>query len=161
MIWESLRPFFQWCYDTGLARMIRDARWPVAIFETIHLLGLTVLLVTILAVSLRLAGLAMQQQTVTKVARDVAPFTAVALAVMVTTGVLMCLPQALKYWANPAFRFKITLLCLAIIFHFTLFRKMSRSDEGRFNRGWGKLTALLAIALWLGVAAAGRAISFF
>ena len=68
---------------------------------------------------------------------------------------------AMRYYASEPFRVKMTFLLLAIIVHFTLFRKVTRSEEGRFGPSLGKLTAVLVLTLWIGVAAAGRAIAFF
>lgn len=52
-------------------------------------------------------------------------------------------------------------LLLALTFQFTVLRKVSRAEEGRFTPLVGKVTAIVAVALWFSVGAAGRAIAFY
>ena len=60
---------------------------------------------------------------------------------------------------NLAFRFKMACLLLAIVFTFTLYRKITMSEESRAPVKL-KLAALLSLVLWSGVALAGRAIGY-
>src|SRR5690242_9781435 len=53
---SKLLPFFRWCDSTAVAETIRNSRVLFPLVESIHLLGLTVLLGTIIVLNLRLAG---------------------------------------------------------------------------------------------------------
>ena len=161
MFWQSLRPFFEWSYGSAVAVWIRDSTWVFAWLEVFHLLGLTVLLGTVLVLSLRLSGLAMQHQPVAQLAREMSPWSSAGLALMIATGSLMFSSEAMKCFDSEPFRFKMVFLFLAIIFHFTLYRKVSRTNEDRFRPVLGKLAAGIALVLWFGVGAAGRAIAFY
>ena len=161
MFWESLRPFFEWSNGSALGVWIRDSTWAFAWLEVFHLLGLTVLLGTVLVLSLRLAGLAMQHQPVAQLAREMSPLTSVSMALMIVTGYLMFSAEAMKCFDSVPFRFKMIFLLLAIIFHFTLYRKISRTNEERFRPVLGKLAAAISLVLWFGVGAAGRSIAFY
>ena len=46
--------FFAWCHDSAISEWINDSTWAFAIIETFHILALTVLLGTIVALDLRL-----------------------------------------------------------------------------------------------------------
>ena len=64
------------------------------------------------------------------------------------------------YLESDPFRIKMSFLLPAVLFHFTLYRKMRRT-EGHSNPLWGKLAAVVASGLWLGVGIAGRWIGFY
>ena len=145
----------------AVAIWIRESRWSLASLEVFHLFGLTVLLGTIVMLCLRLLDLSLRNQPVAKVACTLAPWTAVSLAVMLISGGLMLSSNAMRYYDSGPFRIKMTFLFLALVVHFTLYRKVTRAEEGRFSPLFGKLTAVLALTGWIGVAAAGRAIAFF
>jgi hypothetical protein len=51
-------------------------------------------------------------------------------------------------------------LALAMIFTFTVRRKVSLADEGRMRPVYYKLVALVSLALWFTVGASGRWIGF-
>src|SRR5579871_4783521 len=79
--------FFQWCQHTWIGRFEAESLWAFAIIETIHILGLTVLLGTLLVVDLRLLGLGMRRQSVPELSKELAPLTLGALVLMIFTGV--------------------------------------------------------------------------
>ena len=89
----------------------------------------------------------MQRQTASQIAGELAPWTLGALATAIVTGVLLFSYDPLKFYANKAFPYKVALLGAAVVFHYTAHRKPNQ---------W---TAGISLALWLGVALAGLAIS--
>ena len=80
--------------------------------------------------------------------------------VMLTTGILLFLAEAIKCYYSLAFAVKMTSLLLAIIFTFTVRRKVALADEGRVGPLWGRLVAVVSVALWSGVGIGGRWIGF-
>ena len=68
---------------------------------------------------------------------------------MVVTGPLLFISDAGRYASNPAFRFKMALLLIALASHFTIHRTHTR------------LGAILSMMLWTGVVIGGRAIADF
>jgi hypothetical protein len=160
--WEYFRPFFVWCNESVVGTAIRESRWAFAVTETIHLWGLAVLLGAAMVLYLRMAGLAMQHQPVSQVARQFGRWTVGALAVMITSGGLLFMSEAVKCFESSPFRIKMTILFPTIILHFTIYHKMKRGDESPlFSSVLGKFTAAVAATLWLGVGIAGRLISFY
>jgi putative flippase GtrA len=51
-------------------------------------------------------------------------------------------------------------LSLAMIFSFTVRRKVTFADEAHVRPIWHKVVALVSLALWFGVGAGGRWIGF-
>src|SRR5580658_1600089 len=97
----ALRPVFQWCDASWLAVAIRDSTWMFAVVEILHLLGLTVLLGSLVVLDLGLVGLGMRRQPVARLAGELAPWIRGGLALMVATGLLLFISEALKCYGSP------------------------------------------------------------
>jgi hypothetical protein len=61
---------------------------------------------------------------------------------------------------NPAFRIKMVALLLAVLFSFTLHRKVTRLDASHLAAAWPKWAAVISLVLWSAVGLAGRAIGY-
>jgi uncharacterized protein DUF6644 len=154
-----LQPFFQWCDATWLGQAIRGVTWAFPLIETIHILALAVLLGSILLMNLRLLDLWIHGWTAAQMGRVLSPYIWISLVVIVITGVLLFLSEALKAFDNAAFLPKIALLIAAALFHYTIYRKAA-ATEAEHPSAWCKIAAVLSLALWFGVGVAGRAIGF-
>jgi len=155
-----LLPFFKWCESSAVGDAIRTSNWLFPAIEAVHLLGLAVIGGAVLIVDLRLSGLILRRQPVAQLARDAQRWLIASLVVMVVTGVLMFLSEAIKCYYHPAFWVKMSSLFLAIVFTFTVRRKVTLADETQMRPVWGKLVALVSITLWSGVGIGGRWIGF-
>lgn len=151
--------FFIWCENTRLALWIKGTTWVFAIIETIHIIGLALLLGTMLIVDLRILGLGMRKQSTAELASELAPWTWAGLGVMILTGIPMFLSEAVRLYASTPFLLKMVFLICAVIFHFTLHRKVTGSEAAE-NAWQGKVAACVSLTCWLGVALAGRVIAF-
>jgi len=159
--WEYFRPFFVWCNESTVGTAVRESTWAFAVTETVHLWALAILLGAAMVLYLRMAGLAMQHQPASQVARQFGRWTVGALAVMATSGGLLFMSEAIKCLESSPFRIKMVTLLPTIILHFTIYHKMKRGDESLlFGPVLGKLTAAVAATLWLSIGLAGRLISF-
>jgi uncharacterized membrane protein len=154
-----LLPFFRWCDATWLGETIRGSRIYFPIIETFHLLALTVLFGGVLVLNLRLCRVMMKHQPVQQVAEDLSPWTFWSLVVILVSGILLFLSEAMKCYASEPFQVKMVFLFLAIAFHFTVHRKITRAnrDPAFFS---GAMIGVVNAFLWLGVGLGGRAIGF-
>jgi hypothetical protein len=156
----SLLAFFQWCEQSGIGDTIRRSAWLFPVIEAIHLLGLGFIGGAVLVVDLRLLGLGLRRQSVSQLARDAQPWLIGSLFVMIITGTLLFLSEAIKCYYHPAFWMKMTSLFLAIVFTFTVQRKVTLADEARVSPLGSKVVALVSVLLWSGVGIGGRWIGF-
>ena len=154
----SLLPFFEWCEATALGNAIRSSLWLFPVIESVHLLGLSVLGGAVLLVDLRLLGLGLRDQPVAQLARDVEPWLAGSILMMLLSGISLFLSESVKCYYSQPFWVKMTALPLAIVFTFTLRRKVALAGEAR--PALEKLVGMVSLALWFTVAAAGRWIGF-
>ena len=158
----SLLPFITWCNQTAVGTWIRTGSgWAFPIIETFHILALALLFGTTLIIDLRLLGAGMKRQRTSQIAAELWPLMMGSLALILVTGVLLFLSEAIKVYGNAGFRFKIVCLVFALIFHFTVFRRVALSHEETHSPSPGdRAVALVSMALWLGVGVGGRAIGF-
>jgi hypothetical protein len=156
----SLLPFFQWCENSGVGETIRSSSWLFPVIESVHLLGLAVIGGAVLVVDLRLLGFGLRRQPVAQLAMDAQRWLIASLIVMLVTGSMLFTSEAIKCYYHIAFWVKMTSLLLAIIFTFTVRRKVTMADETRIRPLWSKLVALISVALWSGVGVGGRWIGF-
>jgi Family of unknown function (DUF6644) len=153
-----LAPIFHWADHSWLSLEIRASTWQFAIIEMIHLLGLTVLLGSLMVLDLRLFGFGMRKQPVSQLAKDLTAWTWIGLVTILGSGVLLFFGEPMKLFGSPSFHVKMLLLFLAIVFQFTLFRKVTTNDSA--SPGLDKVAGVLSLFLWFGVGLAGRAIGF-
>ncbi len=137
---------------------IRSSLWAFAVIESVHLLGLSAIGGAVLLVDLRLLGLGLKRQTVAQVARDAQPWLVGSLVVMLTTGVALFLSESIKCYYSTPFWVKMTSLALAIVFTFTVRKRVAMAVEPRPI--WQKAVALASLLLWFMVGASGRWIGF-
>lgn len=130
------------------------------VLELFHLFALTILLGSTVVLSLRLLGVIMRKQPIPELAHDLSPWTTGAIAVVLTSGLLMFSSGALRYYDNDSFRVKMVLLITALTFHFGYFRRVVRRDESAQSRRAIKIAGIGALILWFGVGLAGRSIGF-
>jgi hypothetical protein len=156
----SLLHIFMWIEGSALGDTIRTSSWLFPAIEAIHLLGLAVVGGAVLVVDLRLFGFGLRRQPVAQLAQDAQRWLIISLMVMVATGSLLFTSEAIKCYYHPAFWMKMTSLSLAILFTFTVHRKVAMADETRVRPIWCKLVALVSVILWSGVGIGGRWIGF-
>lgn len=156
----SLAPAFAWLQHTYLAETIRHSATLIAMLEIVHLIGLALLLGAIVMVDLTLLGYGIGRYPVSRIARQLNRWTIAGLAVMLASGPLLLSSEAERCYKTPAFWIKMALLAMALIFHFTVHRRVALAEppvEGPAR----KLTGLLSLVLWLGVALAAKGIAIF
>ena len=151
-------PLFRWWGETAIGATVRSSSALIALTQTIHLLGLVLLMGTILMVDLGLLGFG-RRWPVARIARELTPFTLGGLAILLVSGPLILSSEARKCYESSFFWMKMSILLAAIVFHFTVHRSVVRADPPvpLFRR----LVACLSLALWLSVALAGKMVGIY
>jgi uncharacterized membrane protein len=149
--------FFEWLSTSSVANAMNGPEWAFPVVESLHFMGFALSIGTIAIVDLRLLGLGMRRQTARELAADLDPWTWAGIALMLITGPLMFSADAVTYHANPSFQFKMTCLMVALLFHFTVHRRVTKSEVSPIA---AKLAGGLSLLLWTAVVAGGRMIAF-
>ena len=156
----ALMSWLEWCSNTRTIVLIRDSAFGMPAVQSVHLVGLTVLLGAVLVLNLRLAGLGMMDWSLAAVERQLRPWAWGAVMFVLASGIVMFLGNPPKYLANPAFQVKMAALALAALCQFGLFRSFFRSEPAVRRRSANLVVAGLSLTFWFAVGWAGRMIAF-
>ena len=155
-----LLSFVKWCEATAVHDVIANSLWAFAVIESMHLLALSAIGGAVLVVDMRLLGLGLKNQPVADVARSAYPWLVGSLIVMIATGIPLFLSEPIKCYYSTPFWIKMTSLVLAMLFTFTVKRRITQAGDTRVRPVWLKLVGLVSLTLWFGVGAGGRWIGF-
>ena len=159
MILRSLLPFFEWLQHTHLGETIRNSATLIALLESVHLTGMTLLVGAILIVDLSLLDLGIGGQPVARMAREMNKWTIAGLATMLASGPLILSSEAVRCFQSPMFWVKMTLLAIAVAFHFTIHRRVVLREP--FPGSNARIVGIVSLALWTAVAIAAKGIPLF
>ncbi len=154
----SLQHLWEWSYRSPAIDVLRNARYAIPLIQSVHLFGLTLVLGTTVVFNLRLLGLAMRKLALPAIAGQLWRLGMGGLALSVSTGILVFIPDPARYAANTAFKTKLVILAVALLFHFLVFRKAIRAETPPPRRA--AMIAAVSLTLWFSVGWAGRAIAF-
>jgi hypothetical protein len=152
--------FFTWCENTSLGEAIRDSRWLFPAIESVHLLGLALIGGAVLLVNLRLLGFGLRRQPAAQLWRDTWPWLVGSLTAMLISGAMLFFSEATKLYYHGAFWVKMISLLLAMLFTFTVMRKVALADPERIRPLWSRVAAVVSLVLWSTVGVCGRWIGF-
>lgn len=154
-------PYFEAMNDLALSVAIRESLWAVAVINTLHLLFLVMFAGAVLIVDLRLVGRGPQEQPLADVARDAQPWLIAGLGGLTLTGIPQLLSNALREYHSYLFWSKMAVLVVALVFTFTLRRRVTLSEDARFSRTTRTAIGLASMSLWLAVVIHARLIGLF
>lgn len=127
------------------------------VLECFHILGFAMAIGTIALVDFRLLGFGLLRQKAPDLAKALAPWTLFGLVTVLLSGPLLFSSDPDMYYLNRSFQIKMVLLLLAIVFHYTIRRKLLR---GELPPGLNRPVASISLALWISVIFAGIFIAF-
>lgn len=134
------------------------------IVQTVHLLGISAVMGSIVLLDLKVLGLALSTQPPVELARRLMPWLWWALPCLAASGLLFVVARPVRYFSNPVFVFKFTMLAPAVALAIVLHRVLVAGDggEGRVDaRGaTPKLLAAASLVCWVLVVLAGRWIAY-
>ena len=156
----DLLPFFQWSEETGLGRVIRESVWAFAVVESIHLLALATMGGAVLLVDMRMLNLGLSGRSVAELAREAQPWLRRGLTVLIVSGIGLFASEAVKCYYSYPFWVKMSALAAAIVFTFTIRKRVVQAASGNIPSGTQMFVAVVSMMLWFTVAASGRWIGF-
>src|SRR6058998_3597024 len=116
-----LRAFFQWM--EGLA-VYHSSIYLGPGINLVHLVSMCTFMGALLLVDLRLLGTGLTNQPVKQVARTARPWLYAGLIGLTLTGIPALMATATQQYASRVFWFKMYVLAAAVIFTFTVRRKL-------------------------------------
>ncbi len=150
--------------NSALADNIRENDLLFPLIESVHVVAICLVVGSILAVDLRLLGLASINRPISRVTAGILPLTWGAFVVAVASGGLLFISNATKYLGNGFFVAKLCLIAVAglnmAIFHFISAKDLPRWENDARPPLPARLAGGASILLWIAVVACGRWIGF-
>lgn len=152
----------RWSYETGLFGFM-NSKWGWPIIESLHFLGLSLLIGAVGFFDLRMLGVAKSISL-----RSLHAFIPVGVAgflLNVVTGSMFVLSAPAQYLYNPAFQLKAACLVIAgvnmIVFYAISSRPVLEVGAGEEVPRGARLFAAISLTAWIGVITFGRLLTFF
>jgi len=161
-----LEEFIDWLGATPVSLVIQKVFWIIPTVQTVHILAISVVLASMAMFDLRLLGLAGTRNSIASLSRRFMPWTWGALIVLAASGCILIVGEPKRALGNVAFLLKMCMLATAIIvtlgFQAVLRRdlKSGSTDLLPAHLAVAKITGLLSLGLWVGIAIAGRLIAY-
>ena len=142
-----------------IGNYVRDTPWTWVTAETLHFVGLSLIIGVLTVIFLRLVGV--MSFLPTSVLTRLLPWGMLGYAINTMSGMLFFAAAPQQYVDNPAFYWKLVFLLLAAanVLYFT-FDDGWQTQTGRSAPGLTKLLAASALFLWVGVMYWGSMLPF-
>lgn len=154
---------FHWLETTSLAVYLRQSPLLYPIIETIHISGFIVLVGSAFLFDLRLLGVS-RKISVTDLARHLLPWSRRSLLLMIPSGLLLFMTQAVALGENRVFWTKLVLIALAFsnaaYFHRRTMPNVAQWDTMKATPSAAKAAGIISIILWTCVVTCGRFLAY-
>jgi hypothetical protein len=158
---ELLKSLAMWLKSTALSSFVTSG-WTWAICETLHFLGLCLLIGAVGILDLRLLGVA--KKLPVGPLHQLLPWGILGFALCVTSGVLFVTGEPFLFLERGNFQLKMLFVLLAginvLIFYVFMFREVEALGPGDDAPIQAKAVAAISVFLWLGVIYWGRLLGF-
>jgi hypothetical protein len=144
--------------SNAIADALNSSEWVFPIAECFHIAAFAWSIGLIAVVDFRLFGVGIGHSTPSQLAKATAPWTLLGLAVVLLSGPILFLSDPRMYLHNPSFRFKIYALVIAIVFNYTIHRKVALTDSS--SAAIRVVVGAISLALWVSVVFGGLFIAF-
>ena len=150
--------------SSALGQAMRQWLWLYPSVETVHIVGIALLVGSIAILDLRLLGLS-RSLPVRRLAAHILPWSIGSFALIVPSGLAMFTAHAGELISNPVFILKIGLILLAGanagILHAGVFRNAAQWDVDVMPPLAARAAAAVSLLLWVSVIACGRLLAYF
>jgi hypothetical protein len=157
---DFLNHLWQMSYNSKLLDIVRNSHHAIPVIQSFHLFGITLLLGAMVILNFRMLGIGLKGIGLAVVAKQVWSWGTGGLVLAIATGFLVFIVDPARYAANYSFRTKMSLLVVAMLFQYTLYRRAVRAEAGAAEPRRLLAMPILSLLLWFGVGWAGRAIAF-
>ncbi|HEX7819080.1 MAG TPA: DUF6644 family protein [Sphingobium sp.] len=159
---HALTIFANWLGGTALTELVAGHFWVVPALQTIHILAVAAVLVSVALINLRIVGVVDRSQPVVVLLDRYLRPTAIALVILAITGFLLIAGEPTRAIFRTLFWLKMGLIVAAALLtwsHRLAFAGNGGTNGGRASIG-RKGVAIVALLLWIGVIVAGRWIAY-
>jgi uncharacterized protein DUF6644 len=156
--------FTDWLSRTSLSLAIQTHEWVIPTIQSIHIVGIGIVLVSVFMIVLRILGLAGRDQSLVETTARFGPWLFSALYVMLATGTLMVIGEPARELLAFSFWLKMSLVVLATVIA-GIFGSSVRKNEAYWESSIiknlsTKSLALFTLLIWIAIVILGRLIAY-
>ena len=160
-----MKQFAQWLSTTLLSIFIQNHNsWAIPAIQSIHIVGIAIVLGSVFMIDLRILGWAGMDQTLGQTTRRFGPWLTGALWLMFATGILMVIGEPVRELITFSFWLKMFLVALgaliAVIFLRAVRRHEQRWEEIVEKRRAVRWLAVITFLIWACIIILGRLIAY-
>lgn len=140
-------------FQNAVADLLNEADWTFALAECVHIGGFAVSIGSIALVDFRMLNLGLRHETAAGVLKYTEPWTLIALVFVIFSGAALFLTQTEIYLVNQVFPIKMYVLVAALIYNFTIHRKVATMKDP--PPALSKMVAIVSLLLWVSIVFGG------
>ncbi len=139
--------------QNALVDALNNSEWAFPLAECVHIGGFAIGVGSIALVDFRLLNLGLREETPARILRYTEPWTMIAMMFVIFSGFTLFLSQVNIYLVNLVFPIKMYVLVAALIYNFTLHRKVATMKAP--SPVLSKSVAIVSLLLWVAVVFGG------
>lgn len=151
-----------WMETTWINSLALDYAWTWPILETLHFIGMSLLIGSILVMDLRLLGVQRVIPTVT--VHQLLPMAFIGFGINLLTGIVFAFGDPHRYFVNISFQIKMVLILLAglnaLLYALKVAPSVSHGPQSGETPPLAKAVGGASLVLWIGVICFGRLIPY-
>lgn len=155
--------FAEWLATTDISVTIQTVTWMIPLLQSIHIVTVGIVFVSVLLVALRVLGRAFADQPFGEVLARFSPWIGIGLVVMVITGLTLVVGEPPREFKTTSFWLKMALLIVAVSISFAFRRSFGPAHSvepyPQFSGGTKKATVGVLL-IWVAIIFLGRAIAY-
>jgi hypothetical protein len=160
-----VKQFAEWLSTTYPSVFIQNHNaWVIPAIQSIHIVGIGVVLGSVFMIHLRILGWAGMDQTLRQTTSRFAPWLTGGLWLMLATGILMVIGEPVRELVTFSFWLKMFLVALITViatgFQVSLRRHEQEWEETLVHRTSIKGLAILTFLIWACIIVLGRLIAY-
>jgi hypothetical protein len=160
-----VKQFALWLSTTSPSIFIQQHNvWAIPAIQSIHIVGIAMVMGSVLMIDLRILGWAWADQTLRQTVRRFGPWLNGSLWLLLATGILMVIGEPVRELVTFSFWLKMTLVAIgalvATIFQQTLRRHEQQWEDALVHRRSIKALAILTFLIWVCIIILGRLIAY-
>jgi len=154
--------FLEWLQGTWFGVLVAESLWGYPIFETIHTIGMAMMIGSLGLINLRVLGYKPELRLLDT--RQLLPLAWIGFTLNAISGTALFTSDAVYFWGKYTFRIKMILIILgginAALLGQRVFREAAAAGPAPPPAVSTKWIAFLSLIFWFGAVIAGRLIAY-
>lgn len=159
-----MREFLTYLSQTPLASALATSSWVVPTMQSIHIISIAIVFMSVLIIALRVLGLAWGNTSMQHTLDRFVPWAAVALTVLACTGAVLIIAEPVRELMAISFWVKMALLIIALVISLRFIRAVKGgaifAEPDVVANSALRRNAWATIVIWVAIIFMGRFIAY-